>query len=107
MKAITIACSRQAADAGVKCMNYLTRQKIEVVAIAVLYMLPAIYSSTKFKVNLVVSIGLAIIAYVVTTGFLSLLRTDDMPDSYGSKWDYPPLLLIYIVFLGILTWLSW
>ncbi|CCK75900.1 hypothetical protein OLEAN_C17240 [Oleispira antarctica RB-8] len=88
-------------------MNYLTRQKIEIIVIAALYMLPTLYCSIAFDINLAIAIGLAVVAYVTTTGFLTLLRTDDMPDSYGSKWDYPPLLLIYFVFLGILTCLSW
>lgn len=93
--------------AGVKSMSYLTRQKIEIFVIAAFYMLPALYCSIVFDIYLAIAIGLAVVAYVTTTGFLTLLRTDDMPDSYGSKWDYPPLLLIYFVFLGILTWLSW
>jgi hypothetical protein len=90
---------------SVKCMNYLTRQKIEIAVIASAYTLAAFYSSITFKVNFAVSVGLAIIAYILTTGFLALLRTDDMPDSYGSRWGYPPLLLIFIVYWGILMWL--
>mgnify|MGYP006000099381 CR=1 FL=1 len=86
-------------------MNYVTRQKIEIVIIAVLFLIPSIYSSIVYGVNLVVSLFIAIVGYIFTTGFLTILRTDDMPDEYGSKWDYPPLLIIYFVYLGFLTWL--
>ncbi len=88
-------------------MDYIARQKIEMAVIAALYMVPAVYSSIAFKVNLAAAMGSAVVAYVVTTGLLTLLRTDDMPDDYGSMWDYPPLLIIFAVFLGFITWLSW
>ena len=88
-------------------MNYLARQKIEFVVIAALYLLPSFYFGMSLEVSLALLIVLGLLAFIITIAFLGLLRTDDTPDDYGSRHDYPPLVGIYLVFLGLLIWLAW
>ena len=89
-------------------MSYLYRQKMESFIILAIYIGTSVtFVSLVTAKNWFLTFSYGAIACVLTFAALTLLRTDDHPDEYGSKWDYPPLLFIYFIFLLILAWVSW
>ena len=93
---------------GVKCMNYMSRQKFEIVILIALHIIAlsvfSYHSQSMFTVTLATFISYA--SCQACFLFLVTLRVDDLEDDYGSKYDYPPVLVVVLFYIGILYWLS-